>query len=241
MQYLVPNWPAPLKVKAYSTTRDGGVSSGPYANFNLGGHVGDNPAIVDYNRQLFRRTIRLGTEPHWLKQVHGNHVKYIEQEFTGEIMADASVTRLNKQACAIMTADCLPILLCDNEATVVAAAHAGWRGLAEGVIEATVTAMACSSEKLMAWLGPAIGQKHFEVGSEVYETFGSRYQTAFKPSLRHDHFMADLYQIARIKLEALGVHAIYGGQFCTYSDPRFYSYRRDQGKTGRMASLIWLE
>jgi YfiH family protein len=240
MRYLVPDWPAPLSVHAYSTTRDGGVSSGPFAKLNLAEHVGDDSAVVGFNRQNFQRTIGLNTEAHWLNQVHGAAVKVLKQDFDVPVMADAAVSRIKNQACAIMTADCLPILLCDKSGTVVGASHAGWRGLAAGVVEATVAAMSCQPDTIMAWLGPAISQKHFEVGPEVYEAFGHGFDSAFKPSVRHNHFMADIYQIARIKLNALGVNDIYGGQFCTYSDARFYSYRRDQGKTGRMASLIWL-
>lgn len=240
MRNIVPNWPVPSTVKAYSTTREGGVSSGPYSRLNLGDHVGDEPAIVDYNRQILRRDIGLLTEPHWLNQVHGAEVKYIDGNFIEPIVADASVTALKNQACIVMTADCLPILLCDKTGTTVAAVHGGWRGLKAGVIEAAVSKMACSSGDLLAWLGPAISQKHYEVGAEVYEAFGSDFQKAFIPGTQKNRFMADLYEIARIQLAALGLTAVYGGEFCTYSDSRFYSFRRDQGVTGRMASLIWL-
>ncbi|MDO8954325.1 MAG: peptidoglycan editing factor PgeF [Gammaproteobacteria bacterium] len=240
MRYIVPNWPVPMSVKSYSSTRDGGVSSGPYTDLNLGDHVGDDPAIVDYNRQNFRRTVGLMNEPHWLTQVHGKEVKVIEQPYSEPVTADASVTSLKNQACVIMTADCLPILLCDKAGTVVAGVHAGWRGLVGGIIKASVLKMNCPPENLMAWLGPAISQRHFEVGPEVVKAFGADFGAAFKPSERPGHFMADIYQLARIQLNRLGISDIYGGDFCTYSDTRFFSYRRDNAVTGRMASLIWI-
>ncbi|MDF2940316.1 MAG: multi-copper polyphenol oxidoreductase [Gammaproteobacteria bacterium] len=243
MRLIIPNWPAPKNIKAYSTTREGGVSSGPYESFNLGDYTGDKDNIeaVNQNRQILCRNIGLHSEPHWLRQVHGNKVKLIDSAFKAIIEADASLTRLKEEACVVITADCLPILLCDQAGSVVAAVHAGWKGLVAKIIEATVSNMSCPAENLMAWLGPAISQKHFEVGPEVYEIFGPQYKEAFIVSERPGHFMADIYHIARIQLKALGIKKIYGGEFCTYSDPGFYSYRRDNGVTGRQASLIWKE
>ncbi|MDF2529365.1 MAG: hypothetical protein K0Q57_245 [Gammaproteobacteria bacterium] len=240
MALIIPEWPAPKHIRAYCTSRSGGVSTGPYASLNLGDHVGDQPGLVQQNRQLLYDLIGLRAEPHWLKQVHGKDIKLITSPYVKPVDADAAITSLKNQACIIMTADCLPILLCDQDGDAVAAIHAGWRGLAAGVIQDVVTSMPCPTSKLLAWFGPAISQAKFEVGGEVYDAFGELYQQAFKSSQRKGHYMADLYHIAKIQLEQLGVTAIYGGEHCTYSDPQFYSYRRDKGVTGRMASLIWI-
>ncbi|MDF2690567.1 MAG: pgeF [Gammaproteobacteria bacterium] len=243
MKLITPNWPAPKNIKAYSSTREGGVSTGPYASLNLGDYTGDKDLqeAVAQNRQLLCQQIGLSSKLHWLKQVHGNKVKQIEGPFEEVLEADASVSSIKNEACVVITADCLPVLLCDQAGTAVAAVHGGWKGLLAGVIAATVSKMPSPTDRLMAWLGPAISQAHFEVGPEVYEAFGPMYQSAFIPSQRPGHYMADIYQIARIQLKALGVNAVYGGEFCTYADPQFYSYRRDKGLTGRMASIIWLE
>jgi YfiH family protein len=242
MKLIIPNWPAPINVKAYSSTREGGVSVGPYASLNLGDATGDqdNMQAIKQNRQILCKQIGLHSEPHWLRQVHGAYVKSIEAPFEESVEADASLTTLKHEACIVRTADCLPILLCDQAGAMVAAIHAGWKGLVAKVIESTIAKMPVAPENLMAWLGPAISQKHFEVGAEVYEIFGPSYHSAFIASQRAGHFMADIYQLATIQLLALGVQQIFGGDFCTYSDPRFYSYRRDKGLTGRMASLIWI-
>ncbi len=239
---LVPDWPAPPSVQALQTTRAGGVSAAPYDTLNLGLHVGDHPLSVAVNRQ--RLSGLLPSEPVWLDQVHGTTV--VEAGHTGCIpRADAIVTRNLNAVCVVMTADCLPVLLCDVHGTVVGAAHAGWRGLAGGVIESTVKAMQVDPAQLMAWLGPAIGPQSFEVGNEVRETFISQDSLAtqaFTPlgESGDGKYLADLYALARLRLKSMGVDRIYGGGFCTYSDrERFYSYRRD-GQTGRMASLIWL-
>lgn len=234
---FVPDWPAPPTVKALQTTRLGGVSPAPYDSLNLGDHVGDDTHLVAHNRQLL--AARLPAEPVWLEQIHGTTV--VRAENAGcHPRADACVTRQKNMVCAVMTADCLPVLLCDLEGTVVGAAHAGWRGLAGGVLEATLQEMQVVPQRLMAWLGPAIGPRAFEVGPEVRDCF-----IAHDPAARHAFqphgakFLADIYQLACQRLQAQGVTRIHGGGFCTYHDAtRFFSFRRD-GRTGRMATLIW--
>jgi YfiH family protein len=236
--WLTPDWPAPAWVRACVTTRSGGVSLAPFDSFNLGEHVEDDPVAVAKNRQ--RLLSQLGCKPAWLRQVHGAAVVQAEP---GEVLeADASWAATPGIACAIMTADCLPVLFCDRAGTRVAAAHAGWRGLAAGVLEATLAALAVAPEDVLVWLGPAIGVQAFEVGGEVREAFIAVHpqaSEAFSSSANPGRYMADIYQLARIRLAARGVTAVYGGGFCTHSDPRFYSYRR-AARTGRFASLIWL-
>jgi YfiH family protein len=236
--WLVPDWPAPDRVKACVTTQAGGVSVAPFASFNLGEHVEDDSFAVSSNRQSLRDVI--GCAPAWLRQVHG--VQVVLADVAQVLEADASYAVGAGVACAVLTADCLPVLFCDRAGTRVAAAHAGWRGLAGGVLEATVQAMALPPEQLLAWLGPAIGPAAFEVGAEVREVFIAAHPqaaSAFVPSHNGGRFMADIYALARIRLAACGVTAVYGGGFCTVSDQRFYSYRR-AARTGRFASLVWL-
>jgi YfiH family protein len=236
--WLVPDWPAPARVKACVTTRAGGVSVAPFASFNLGEHVEDDPCAVSSNRQSLRDVI--GCAPAWLRQVHG--VQVVQADTAQVLEADASYALGAGVACAVLTADCLPVLFCDRAGTRVAAAHAGWRGLAGGVLEATVQAMNLPPEQLLAWLGPAIGPAAFEVGGEVREVFVTAHPqaaSAFVPSLNSGRFMADIYALARIRLAVCGVTAVYGGGFCTVNDLRFYSYRR-AARTGRFASLVWL-
>ncbi len=237
-QLIVPEWPAPASVRALQTTRRGGLSPAPFDSLNLGTHVGDDALTVAANRNLLNRYVP--GEPVWMEQVHGTQVVLAEQ--AGCVpCADASISRRVNTVCVVMTADCLPILFCDAAGSVVGAAHAGWRGLAGGVIEATVSAMQAAPATLMAWLGPAIGAGVFEVGREVKDTFmrhASVAEAAFEP--HGDKYLADLELLARQRLASLGIRHVYGGGFCTYSDAqRFYSYRRD-GVTGRMATLIWL-
>ncbi len=240
--WIIPDWPAPSNVRAVQTTRDGGVSVGAYATLNLGDHVGDDPLAVARNRALLRAT--LPAEPVWLKQVHGNIVADADRT-VGVPEADAALARQPGKICVVMTADCLPLLLCDEAGTVVAAAHAGWRGLADGVVEATVKAMKVAPERLLVWLGPAIGPAAFEVGEEVRQAFMAHDPEAAKAfvprsPLAAQKWLADIYLLARQRLAMLGVKRVYGGGLCTYTDAqKFYSYRRDQA-TGRMASLIWL-
>lgn len=239
--WIVPDWPAPAAIRAGTTTRQGGVSLPPYTSLNLGGHVGDLPEAVAENRRRLRLQQQLPSEPVWLKQIHGT-VVVDAATAPGTPEADASFTTDTSTVCAVMTADCLPLLFCNRQGTVVAAAHAGWRGLLDGVIEATVLRMGVAATDLLVWLGPAIGPSAFEVGNEVRDAFIAHdavATAAFKPSPR-GRWLADIYQLARQRFEVAGATAVYGGDCCTYSDAeRFYSYRRD-GVTGRMASLIWI-
>jgi YfiH family protein len=237
---FVPDWPAPAGVGSLQTTRLGGVSCAPYAEFNLAGHVGDDARAVAANRA--RLTARLPAAPFWLEQVHGSTVLDLDAAPCGNVPADAAVSHRRGVVCAVLTADCLPVLLCNRAASAVGAAHAGWRGLLDGVLENTVAALGGPAADLLAWLGPAIGSAAFEVGPEVRAAFLARDPDA----ARHfragapGKFFADLYGLARQRLAACGVQAIHGGNFCTYAEAgRFYSYRRE-GRTGRMASLIWL-
>lgn len=238
---LVPDWPAPPNVKCLMTRRTGGVSQAPWTSFNLGDHVGDDPAHVAANRARLRRL--LPGQPGWLKQVHSARVADLHKSAV-DPEADASFTRQAGQICAVLTADCLPVLFCDRAGRVVAAAHAGWRGLADGVLEATVAAMQVPPGEVLAWMGAAIGPRMFEVGDEVRQVFIAQHaeaSAAFVPQPLPGKWLADIYQLARIRLEQIGVRAVYGGGHCTYQEmDSFYSYRRD-GVTGRMASLIWLE
>ncbi|MFC5301322.1 peptidoglycan editing factor PgeF [Azospira restricta] len=241
--WFVPDWPLPPGVRALQTTRVGGVSGAPWAGFNLGDHVGDEPAAVAANRA--RLAAMLPAMPVWLAQVHGVDVARLDALPAGAPapVADAAVARAAGRVCAVMTADCLPLLLCDRDGTVVAAAHAGWRGLCAGVIEATVAAMAVRPAALSAWLGPAIGPAAFEVGDEVRAAFVARDAAAADGFVRGDggRWFADLYRLARQRLAALGVPAVHGGGECTWRQAdRYFSYRRD-GVTGRMATLIWRE
>lgn len=239
LNYISPEWPAPKKVKALVTTRLEGVSQGVYQGLNLGDHVGDSWVDVAQNRTLVREAVP--SEPHWLRQVHGNTVAYADQ-LKELVEADAAVARDVNSVCAILTADCLPVLFCAINGSVVAAAHAGWRGLAAGVLEQTVEMMAHPPVQIMAWFGPAIGATAFEVGDDVRDRFVadmSQAGHAFKAT-KAGKWLADIYLLARLRLQRMGVTAIYGGDLCTYQDAkRFYSYRRD-GVTGRMGSLIWI-
>lgn len=238
--FIVPVWTAPPGVRALSTTRVGGVSAAPWHSFNLGDHVGDDARAVAANRALLRRA--LPAEPVWLNQVHGTRCIDAATARPGS-EADASFTRQRGVVCAVLTADCLPVLLCDEAATVVGIAHAGWRGLAAGVIEAAVAAMQLPGGELMAWLGPAIGPQAFEVGGEVRERFVAHDAQAVAAFVTapSGKWRCDIYALARQRLRALGVRRVAGADSCTVADSkRFFSYRRD-GATGRMASLIWLE
>ena len=243
-EWIVPDWPAPAKVRAVSTTRLGGVSTGVYASLNLGLHVGDTAESVAENRRRLRAELDLHKEPHWLKQTHSARVVHLNAGGSHKSLSgDAAVAQSADAACVIMTADCLPVLFCERTGRTVAAAHAGWRGLAAGVLEATVAAMRAPAEDILAWLGPAIGALAYEVGDEVHTALvraQADAEQAFEPA-RPGKWMCDLYLIASQRLRRAGVHRIYGGGFCTYADrERFFSYRRD-GECGRMATLIWLE
>jgi polyphenol oxidase len=235
---IIPDWPAPTRVRAIQTTRRGGHSAAPYDSLNFGMHVGDEAMTVAANRNLLNTVVP--SEPVWMEQVHGRNVILAEAAGCAP-SADACITRAANAVCTVMTADCLPVFLCDDAGTVAGVVHAGWRGMAAGVIESTVVAMKTVPSSLMAWLGPAIGPQAFEVGAEVREVFlqlDPDSEFAFTP--RDGKYLADIYLLARQRLHALGITRISGGDFCTYSDAdRFFSYRRD-GRTGRMASLIWL-
>ena len=265
--WVEPDWPAPGGVRALSTFRNGGASAAPYASLNLGAHVGDVAAAVAENRRRLAREAGLPSQPVWLTQVHGINVADLDaadgvggaadsgRPARALAPADAAFTRQPGRVCAILTADCLPILLAADSGNLVAAVHAGWRGLAGGVIEATVQALAAPPAGLMAWLGPAIGPQHFEVGPEVREALlsgdsragvdarlgaGSGAEAAFALNAR-GRFMADLGALARRRLTALGINRIHGGGECTFAaGDRYFSHRRD-GVTGRQATLIWLE
>ena len=243
MNLIWADWPAPPNIKALCTTRQGGVSSAPFDQLNLGDHVGDDPQAVLDNRQSLLNSLSLVKAAQWLKQVHG--VEVVEAFPDQQIrQADACYTTEAGVACVIMTADCLPVLFTDRSGSKVAAAHAGWRGLAEGVLEQTLSQFDDPSE-VMVWMGPAIGPDAFEVGQEVYDRFVddlAQSPDAFKPSPSHnERWMADIYRLARLRLNRAGVRQIFGGGLCTYTDSeRFFSYRR-QAQTGRMASLIWME
>lgn len=238
--WIVPAWPAPPHVKSLITTRNGGISTGAHTSFNLGLRAGDDEAAVRANRAQLRA--HLPHDPVWLKQVHGARVVRADG-LTDVPDADASYTRRAATVCTIMIADCLPVLLCDTRGSVIAVAHAGWRGLSSGVIENTIAAMDIAPAELLAFLGPAIGPDAFEVGADVRDAFmtaDAAAGAAFKPQ-REGKWFADLFALARQRLARSGVHRIHGGGLCTYRDAaRFYSYRRDK-TTGRMAALIWLE
>lgn len=251
-RFIQPNWPAPSNVAAYTSCRTGGNSAPPYNSFNLGQHVGDDPQLVTKNRQLLPN----GENFVWLNQTHSNTCVDLTdyQCVAGDTpLADACCTNTKQQVCAVMTADCLPILLCDPRGTSVAAIHAGWRGLADGVIENTVSKMAANSATLMAWMGPAISQKHFEVGPEIKDIFND-YPQAFRENHQSADikYFCDIYEIAKHKMMAIGISQIYGGEYCTYTQSDlFFSHRRvthqalngdiPEAKTGRIVSAIYLK
>jgi len=245
MPLLVPEWPASAGVHSAFSLRAGGVSLAPFDTLNLGMHVGDDPLAVTANRHRLAATLQLPTPPVWLEQVHGNAVYRLARD--GNLaadrrpQADAIVTRQAGAVLAIQVADCLPVLLASDDGEVLGAAHAGWRGLAAGVLEATVAAMQIAPERLIAWLGPCISAPFFEVGDEVRAAFMASQAgaaSAFAANAR-GRWQCDLLQLARARLAALGIARITGGQWCTYADPRrFFSHRRDQ-RTGRMAALLW--
>ncbi|WP_151996102.1 purine nucleoside phosphorylase YfiH [Buttiauxella massiliensis] len=238
---IVPQWPLPEGVAACSSTRIGGVSLPPYDSLNLGAHCGDNLDDVEENRRLFYAAASLPSKPVWLEQVHGTEVLKLTGGPYLSKRADASYSSIPGTVCAVMTADCLPVLFCNKAGTEVAAAHAGWRGLCEGVLEETIACFKDAPENIIAWLGPAIGPEAFEVGPEVREAFMAKdlqADRAFRPS--GEKYIADIYTLARQRLSAAGINHIYGGDRCTYSEAGdFFSYRRDR-TTGRMASFIWL-
>jgi len=242
IELIYPDWPAPDNIRAVSTTRPGGQSASPFDTLNLGDHVGDRPDVVEANRSAFAQVVNLlSNQIQWMKQMHGNDVHRLDQ-VTADVVADAAVTQATGVACAIMTADCLPVLFASRDGNQVAAAHAGWRGLSDGVLEKTL-AHFDQPNIVIAWLGPAIGPTAFEVGEDVLLAFGAKDSamlTAFSEvSDKPGKYWADLYQLARMTLNQAGVHQVYGGERCTFSEAdQFFSFRRD-GVTGRMATLIW--
>lgn len=240
---IVPDWPAPRRVRAAATTRTGGASGGPWRSLNLADHVADDGEAVGRNRARLRRALELPEEPRWLVQRHGARVVEAGPAPDGA-PADGIVARAPGAVCAVLAADCMPVLLCDRDAAAVAALHAGWRGIAAGIVEAGVRAVGAAPGELMAWLGPAIGPERFEVGPDVRGALlagDPGAGEAFRPSGRPDRWRADLEHVVRRRLARCGVGSVYGGGYCTASDPaRFFSHRRD-GVTGRMAALVWLD
>jgi YfiH family protein len=235
--WIIPDWPAPPDVRAFVTTRAGGVSAAPYDSLNLGDRTDDDRAAVAANKARVRAS--LPADPRWLAQVHGASVVHADA-VEGAVAADASWTRTRGVVCAIKIADCMPVLLCDSGGGAIGAAHAGWRGLSGGVVEATLVAMDVPPGRIVAYLGPAIGPTAFEVGEDVLDAFLTRDEgaaAAFAP-LRPGKWLGDLFTLARRRLVAAGVTRIHGGTDCTVRDPRFFSHRRDR-TTGRMAAFIW--
>jgi polyphenol oxidase len=243
--WLLPDWVhAPVNVRALSTRRAGGVSEGSYASLNLARHVGDDAVAVEANRAILRATAGLPGEPRWLEQEHGTDViEHRESQSGPPPRADAAVAFEPGRVCVVMTADCLPVVFVDRAGTRVGVAHAGWRGLAGGVLEATIEALRVAPSELLAWMGPAIAQPAFEVGAEVRDAFVGKdpaHEHAFVPNAQ-GRFQADLYELARRTLARAGVSDVSGGGRCTQAEPaEFFSFRRDGGKTGRMATLAWL-
>jgi YfiH family protein len=240
---IAPDWPAPPGIRAAFTLRSKGVSQPPFAACNLALHVGDDPRAVAENRGRLRASLELPAEPAWLEQIHGRHVVDLDGSapLDSPARGDAAVTRAPGRVCAIQVADCLPVLFAAADGSAVGAAHAGWRGLAGGVLEATVRAMQTPPGAVLAWMGPAIGPAHFEVGEEVRAAFlaaDAGAAAAFTANPR-GRWQCDLYALARRRLAAVGVSSVHGGGWCTYADAeRFFSYRRD-ARCGRMAALIW--
>lgn len=244
MHMISPTWPTPPGIHALTTTREGGVSLAPFHSFNLGDHVQDDPLAVQQNRARLVELAGLPQSPCYLTQTHSTRVLRLPLADPQDCAADAVYTDQPNQVCLVMTADCLPVLFCSQDGQEIAAAHAGWRGLCDGMLEATVAAFHCPTSAIQVWLGPAISQRAFQVGEEVVEQF-----CAVDPMAREafvadpntlGKYWGDLYHIARQRLSHLGIHQVFGGDYCTYHDPRFFSYRRDT-KTGRMATLIWRE
>ncbi|KAE9539205.1 peptidoglycan editing factor PgeF [Ursidibacter maritimus] len=244
MKVIKPTWSVPNHIHAFTTVREGGVSLPPFTSFNLGDHVGDNPLLVKQNRQILTEQGGLPHFPIFLNQTHSTKVLRIPTEST-DLNADAVYTNQPNQVCLVMTADCLPVIFCSEDGKEIAAAHAGWRGLCDGILEATVAEFACKSSQITAWLGPAIGPTAFQVGQDVIDQFCAVDPQAKDAFIVDEHtsgkFLGNLYQIAIQRLNKLGITQISGGDFCTYCDEsQFFSYRRDQ-QTGRMATVIWRE
>lgn len=242
IQFIRPDWPAPENVSAVATTRQGGFSVEPFDSFNLATHVGDDPASVEANRVLLHRQLDLPSKPCWLNQTHSNRVTLLNDENGYQFDSDAAISRKKGQVAAVMTADCLPILLCNRDGSEVAAIHAGWRGLVDGIIGNTLSNMSSDASQLMAWIGPAISQQRFEVGEDVYHLFADKNKNSigFFNANRPGHWLCDLPGLAEQALSRHGLSQIHLSGLCSFSDAsRFYSYRRNK-VTGRMACLIWI-
>lgn len=242
--WVKPDWSAPENVVCVSTTRRGGASQGKFASLNLSAHVADNVQYVKTNRELLVHELQLPGEPIWLDQQHGKQIIKLTSTRANNIRVDAAYATEPGRVCTVLTADCLPVLFCDREGSCVAAAHAGWRGLLNGVLESTLKAFPVGANKVLCWLGPAIGPSKFEVGAELKQMFVNkdhRHEVAFQPS-QAGKYLANIYQLAKNILTTNGVDAIFGGGYCTYTEKeRFFSYRRDGASTGRMAAVIWLK
>ena len=238
--YITPDWPAPKHIKAYTTTRHHGYSLSPYNSFNIAAHINDNMTHVNQNRALLQKELECPSEPLWLNQIHSSYA-IDSKQWQKNIDADAILSTERHDVCAILTADCLPILLCNTTGEEVAAIHAGWRGLLNGIITNTVSAMRSSPKMIMSWLGPAIGPTAFEVNNTIMRDFISKdpnYSSAF--TISNQRYFADIFELARIELKSLNINQIYGGGVCTVNDDRFFSYRGDFKITGRMGHLIWI-
>lgn len=238
--FIQPDWSVPDNIRACVTTRIGGVSQVPFDSLNIGNHVGDDPEAVRKNRALLVDTLSLPSEPAWLEQVHSRDVVNAS-EVSQLVRADASYTADDNVVCVVMTADCLPVFFAAKDGSEIAVAHAGWRGLASGILEATVDKLSTPATDIISWMGPAIGAEHFEVGDDVRDEFLRICSSASEAFIKKNNgkWLADIYQLARLRLQGVGLKQVYGGSYCTYRDKeQFYSYRRDH-QTGRMASLIW--
>ena len=240
---VLPDWPVPAKVKAFTTTRQGGVSQPPFDSMNLGLHVGDDKASVNENRRLLQHTLGLPSQPHWLKQTHSIDICDLKQPGHDAQIGDGAYTQLAGTVLAVLTADCLPVVISDSSGTQLAVVHAGWRGLANGIISSVMTRFN-TSDGIHAWLGPAIGAKRFEVGEDVLDAF-TRHRKGnadyFAPLNKPGKYLADLYALARSELMRLGCASVSGGEHCTYIEEKlFYSHRRDGADSGRMATIAWI-
>ena len=244
MNVITPNWPAPTWVKAFTTTREAGLSRKPFDKGNVAHHVGDDIVTVTLNRLALQQRYNLNPKLTWLNQTHSDKVFELTKPQSHYLDGDGVWTRNNNLSCIVMTADCLPLLLCDTAGSLVAAVHCGWQGMAKGIIQHTIDQIRpFASGQILAWLGPAIGPGAYEVGKDVYDLFVEQdviMHQAFIPHRKPGKWLADIYMIARVKLYQLGIEQVYGGEHCTYSDAkRFYSYRREKN-TGRMATVITL-
>lgn len=242
LDIIKPDWPAPTHIRAFTTTRAGGFSQGNFSSLNLAAHVEDDWVAVNKNRLLLKQTFHLPQEPLWLTQIHGTETVVAELSQI-DAMADASYTCKANTVCAVLTADCLPLLITDCAGTCVAAIHAGWKGLAAGIIETAVKKLPVDPDNLLVWLGPAIGPKTFEVSADVLQVFiqyDADAERAFT-AINQEKWLANIYELAKQRLIKLGITATYGGEHCTMTEAeKFFSFRRDQ-KTGRMVSLIWID